>query len=74
MIATVWLMHKPGADRLYTTTVCPDRAQLDAYKRDGYKVFRASILLPIYEESEVPVVTTLAEPVDSSGGEPTHHP
>jgi hypothetical protein len=53
MIVSVWLMHKAGSDRIYTSTVCPDRAQLDAYVRDGFEVFRANVLLPIYPESEV---------------------
>lgn len=68
MIISVWLMHKPGEPRTYTTTVCPDRQQLDSWKAQGFTVFRSNILLPIYDETEVPVVTGLAVDVNSEDG------
>ena len=67
MIVNVWLMHKAGADRVYTSTVCPDRAQLDAYKRDGFEVFCASVFLPTYGTDEV-------FPVNAVGQKISHEP
>lgn len=65
MILSVWLMHKPGEPRTYTTTVCPTRAQIDSYKSNGFEVFEAKILLPIYPESEILGVNGIGTPVDS---------
>ncbi len=60
MIVSVWLTHKPGEHRIYTTTVCPSEQQMDAFKRDGFTTFEARVVLPIHDEDEVPIVHSLA--------------
>lgn len=68
MIVSVWLMHKAGEPRIYTTTVCPDRERLDSWKQQGFTVFRSDVLLPIYPDAEVPVVHGVGTDVNSEDG------
>lgn len=47
MRVMVWLMHKAGEPRTYTTTVRPSDELLNSWKSQGFEVFRASIYLPV---------------------------
>lgn len=47
MIVNVWLIYKPGEPRIYTRTFQPDPDQVEAYRRDGFQLFRAQVYLPV---------------------------
>lgn len=63
MIVSVWLTHKPGEPRIYTTTVHPTKEQLNAFKRDGFTTFEAKIILPVWDDVLTPVIEGVADPV-----------
>jgi hypothetical protein len=72
MIINVWLMHKAGEPRTYTSSVRPTKEQLESWKRQGFEVFMAMVHLPIYDD--VPTVRGAAfteKELESSDGEGT---
>lgn len=75
MIVNVWLVYKRGEPRVYTWTFLPAEDQVAIFRKDGFKIFRAEVDLPVDDETivieadarEAPLVT---KPVFVPGPEP----
>ena len=70
MIVNVWLFAKEGSDRVYTRTVQPDEGQVAILRKDGFKVYRAVIHLPVdFDDTRMDAViggeARLVESVDA---------
>lgn len=64
MLVNVWLVHKRGEPRIYTWTFLPTEDQLAIFRKDGFKIFRAEIELPVDEDTDV--ITAYAQMVHSA--------
>ena len=47
MIVNVWLIAKQGEPRVYTRTLQPAEDQVAAFRKDGFKLFRVEVHMPV---------------------------
>ncbi len=67
LIVNVWLIYKAGEPRVYTSTYRPADDQVACFERDGFKLFRAEVNLPV--DDALPITVT-AKKVSTSGRPP----
>jgi len=47
VIVNVWLVYKAGEPRVYTWTFLPSEDQLAIFRKDGFKIYRAELDVPV---------------------------
>ncbi len=63
MLINVWLIYKQGEDRVYTSTRQPAQDQVQAFRRDGFQLYRAEVQLPVdVSTTKVEAVASLVPP------------
>lgn len=65
MRVNVWLIYKKGEDRVYTRTTEPPDDLAEGWRREGFRIYRGVLLLPLADDTLVDDVVTAAVDVES---------
>ena len=63
MIVSVWLVYKQGEPRVYTWTFLPSEDQLAIFRKDGFRIYRAELDVPVDVETTVVGAYAIEVPV-----------
>ena len=50
MIIPVWLIYKKGEPRIYTSSVCPPDDRVERWRKEGFSIYRAEVLIPAWDK------------------------
>ena len=68
MRVNVWLIYKKDEPRVYTRTTQPSDEQAAQWRKEGFKIYRGVLLLPLADDTLMDDIVMAAVDVESADG------